>query len=66
MLSYQDRLNIERDELNDRISKLKNFIANNETFRNLQEAERGRMTRQLEAMTEYSQILAERLKFARR
>ena len=66
MLSYQERLAVEKDELNDRISKLKNFIANNETFRNLQEAERGRMTRQLEVMTEYSQILAERIKAARR
>lgn len=56
--SFYDRLVVERDELEDKIGKLDAFVKG-EAFEKIvkDEAERGRLVRQLDVMREYAEIL---------
>ena len=60
MEGYQDRVVVEKDELDERIEKLTNFIQSVK-FQSIPEEEQELLTRQLEVMREYSSILEERI-----
>ena len=60
MKPHQERVVIEKEELDSKLQKLRIFIGG-ETYRTLENAEQSRLNRQLEAMTLYSQILGERI-----
>jgi hypothetical protein len=57
---WQQRVVTEKAELNEKIGNLAAFLAS-ETFGELDEAERARLTRQLELMTQYRSVLTERI-----
>lgn len=61
MLPYQIRVEAERDALSDKIDKLRTFV-NSATYVGLPYEERGRLTRQYMAMSDYLDILTERIK----
>ena len=61
MLTHQDRVVAERDELRDRREKLAAFIGSNPIFATIPEDERVRLRKQLEVMSQYEQILNERI-----
>ena len=58
---HQQRVVQERLELKDRLDKLLAFIDSNPTFKTLDAAEQGRLTRQNNAMVEYLHCLEERI-----
>jgi hypothetical protein len=60
METYQQRVVEEKQELDGRRDRLTTFIAS-KSFDNLDPAEQERMSRQLTVMTEYSDILGERI-----
>lgn len=60
MQPYQERVIAEKTELDDKRTRLISFIGG-ERYRTLDEVERSRLNRQLEAMTLYSNILKERI-----
>lgn len=58
---HQQRVVDEKDELDVKYHKLFEFILGDQFFSLCDEAERGRMIRQLNAMSAYSKILGERI-----
>ncbi len=60
MQPHQERVVIEKAELDDKRQKLTAFIGGT-VWRGLAEVEQSRLNRQLEAMTLYSNILGERI-----
>jgi hypothetical protein len=60
MQEFQERVIIEKSELDQKISKLSEFMVT-DLFKGLDEEEKGRMVAQLTHMTRYSQVLKERI-----
>jgi hypothetical protein len=60
MQSHQERVVTEKEELDDKRQKLTAFIGGS-VYRDLDKIEQSRMNRQLEAMSLYSNVLAERI-----
>jgi len=60
MEAYQARVVIEQEELSEKLTKLRAFC-NGQIFEALPSQERGRLTRQLMAMSSYLNILNERI-----
>lgn len=60
MEAHQERVIAEKKELDERSEKLEQFTLT-DTFEGLDGAERERLSRQLEVMGEYSEILGERI-----
>lgn len=60
MEPYQERVIVERVELDDKLSRLRAFMTT-ESFRGLSQESRDRLVRQERVMTEYSAILKERI-----
>lgn len=60
MNSFQDRVIIEKEELDDKLSKLSTFLSS-VVFASLPEAEQSRLRNQARFMDGYSAILAERI-----
>lgn len=58
---HQQRVVDEKTELDDKRTKLKAFIEGNAIFAGLPEEEKERLVRQHSCMTEYSEILGERI-----
>jgi crAss001_48 related protein len=61
MQPYQKRVVEERTALNEKISKLDRFIAEDEVFTVLPADEKFRLRQQLSTMMRYSSILSERI-----
>lgn len=59
---HQQRVIDEHAELSDRVEKLSAFIAASAIFPKLDAAERSRLRRQLALMSQYADVLAERIK----
>lgn len=60
MLPYQERVVVEKAELDDKLEKLDAF-GRTELFAGLASEEQGRLNRQHSAMEQYSLILGERI-----
>lgn len=60
MEAYQERVIAEQEQLDERATKLEQFIQSAQ-FSSLPPAEQGRLKRQLKIMGEYSQVLGERI-----
>lgn len=60
MEPHQQRVVDEKTELDDKISRLRPFLASDK-FTSLPEDEQDRMDRQLSIMVEYSEVLGERI-----
>ena len=60
MEDFQQRVVTEKEELDDKISKLSTFLTG-EVFSALDEEEQERLERQYSIMNEYSDVLAERI-----
>ena len=60
MKPHQERVVVEKAELDAKCDKLRTFITG-DVFKTLDDDEQNRLTRQLEVMTEYSQILEDRI-----
>lgn len=60
MQPHQERVIVEKDELDEKRTKLTAFIGG-AAYKGLDSSEQSRLDRQLEAMTLYSNILAERI-----
>jgi uncharacterized protein (DUF169 family) len=60
MAPHQERVVVEKKELDEKIEKLTAF-KEGEVFAGLPVQEQERLSRQLRAMTEYSEILGERI-----
>jgi len=58
--AYQARVVQEKQELDDKIEKLDNFLLS-ELFQKLPDAEQERLDRQLSIMKDYSAVLGERI-----
>jgi hypothetical protein len=58
---YQQRVIDEKSELDDKISKLGDFISSSSIFQSLPSEEKERLVRQKSCMGEYSEILGERI-----
>lgn len=58
---YQERVVQEREDLNNKIVKLKTFMEDSTLFSKVPTEERQRMGRQLVAMTQYRVVLDERI-----
>lgn len=58
---HQQRVVDEKTELDDKLLKLKAFIDGNKIFVSLPDEEKERLVRQHRCMTEYSDILGERI-----
>jgi hypothetical protein len=59
---HQKRVVEEKQDLDDRLSRLRDFISTaGGVFKSLSDAEKDRLRRQEKAMTEYSNILQERV-----
>lgn len=61
MAPHQQRVVDEKKNLDENLSKLVSFINENPIFPKLPDAEQDRLTRQVEVMSEYSQILGQRI-----
>lgn len=59
--SYQERVVIEKEELDGNRQRLTTFIGGSDDYRALSAIEKSRLHRQLEAMTLYSNVLSERI-----
>jgi hypothetical protein len=60
MEAYQERVVLEKNELDEKISKLSTFISS-EKFSSVKEDEVNRLRNQLSIMIDYSNILGERI-----
>jgi hypothetical protein len=60
MQAYQERVVVERNELSEKLHKLRTFIGS-QVYPNLPEAEQGRLSRQHMAMALYWGVLNERI-----
>ena len=60
MTTFIERLEIEKSELDDKISKLNNFL-NSDNFKTVSEYQQSKLTEQVTYMTLYSRVLNERL-----
>lgn len=60
LLPHQERVVAERDQLNTRLTSLRAFIAS-DTFRQVERDERQRLMRQEAIMTEFAQVLTDRI-----
>jgi len=61
MQPHQERVVTEKKELDQKIDKLKAFIAENPTFKALPSDEQHLLNRQFDVMVEYSTILRRRI-----
>ena len=61
MLPHQERVLKEKEELNEKLLKLKVFINKSNDFLSLDASERNRLLNQMNVMGEYSRILGERI-----
>lgn len=61
LLPHQERVVIETKELDDKITKLDEFIMNNPIFKNLSEEDQNLMIQQVRSMQYYFGILVERI-----
>lgn len=61
LLPHQERVVVERTELDAKIAPLFAFVHDSPIFKGLDAAEQARLSRQLEVMCEYSNILKERI-----
>ncbi len=62
MQPHQQRVLIEKQELDEKLAKLKSFcFGDNKLFSSLNPQERDRLERQYDAMLSYSTILGERI-----
>lgn len=61
MSPHQERVVDEKSQLDERLTKLAEFIDSNRIYSLLPDAEKLRMARQRASMAEYSAILAERI-----
>lgn len=61
MQPYQQRAIDEKKELDDRLEKLNSFITSSPIYSGLDAAEKGRLERQRNIMTGYSNVLRERI-----
>lgn len=61
MLPHQERVILEKKELDDKIDKLGKFICTNNSFVDLDKDERESLMKQWNVMKEYSKILNERI-----
>lgn len=61
MQPHQERVVAEKNELDDKLSKLTKFIESSDLFKDLVESEKSRLVKQAVAMREYSSILGERI-----
>jgi len=61
MLPHQERVILEKKELDDKINKLAKFICTNNAFVDLDKDERESLMKQWNVMKEYSKILNERI-----
>jgi len=61
MTDYQERVVIEKKELDEKIKKLNDFINDNPIFSSLGYAEQVRLRYQIQYMSQYSEILKERI-----
>lgn len=57
---HQERVVYEKEELDKKREKLKEFI-NGEVFKTLEQAEQFRLSAQIEIMTQYSNVLDDRI-----
>lgn len=60
LLPYQERVVEEKTDLDDKINKLRIFMASN-AFKAVYAAEQDRLQEQLDVMCQYSRVLAERI-----
>ena len=60
-LPHQQRVIDEKNELDDKATKLSQFIGTNPTFKTIDAEEQERMKEQCEIMWQYSEILAKRI-----
>lgn len=58
---HQQRVVDEKKDLDQRLDKLSQFIDSNQIFPTLDEYEQDRLQRQVRAMSDYSEILKERI-----
>lgn len=59
--NYQDRVRLEKDDLDSKILRLNDFLVTNPIYETLPADEQSRLRRQLDVMREYSSILGERI-----
>lgn len=62
MLPHQQRVINEKADLDDKATKLSNFIGTNPMFDSIDPAEQERLKEQCEIMWQYSEILGQRIK----
>lgn len=58
---HQQRVVDEKAELNEKLNKLTSFVLDSPIFKDLPQAERGRLLRQMVLMQLYSEVLADRI-----
>jgi uncharacterized protein YdcH (DUF465 family) len=63
MKAYQKRVVEEKNQLDDKIAKLTNFINTSEDYMELSSIEQERLREQLTVMQRYAEILSERIKY---
>lgn len=61
MLPHQERVILEKKELDDKIDKLSKFICTSNAFVDLDKIERDSLMKQWNIMREYSSVLEERI-----
>jgi hypothetical protein len=61
MSDFQDRVVVEKQELDGRIRRLTDFIANSTVYPTLSNEEQVRLNQQHQVMADYSKILGERI-----
>jgi hypothetical protein len=61
MQAHQERVVVEKKELDEKLNKLKAFIEGGAIFKTLPEDEKHRLNRQFDVMAEYSRILRQRI-----
>lgn len=59
--NWQDRVRAERSEVAERLTKLAAFISGNPAFAELDDEDRALMREQRETMTQYVEVLDERI-----
>lgn len=61
MQPHQERVVAEKQELDEKLGKLRSFLVDSPIFRTLPEAEQLRLTHQYGVMLEYSAVLGSRI-----
>lgn len=61
MQAYQQRVITEKEQLEEKITKLDSFITGSDDFDSIEVDEQDRLRRQLAAMKDYSAVLGERI-----